>query len=436
MHLILATVAMVLILLVIITIVLYPQYSNKEPKATFISSNPFSLSIITDNNIDIENYTNIWGYTLNDLSSEYILYLNDPISKINNNKGFGHIISMAGNSDYIIFNDSLSFITRNKNFKTKDIVYKLFSEDSTISSSKLTKLLNSGFPYRTKRGIILHRAYLDNIIHSLNIPFDDVNIIPSYIEPRNSSSQITTSKIPKIIHQTFESKALPARLINAINTWIIKNPEYEYRYYDNGDRRDFIKRNFDSKVLAAYDKLVPGAYKADLWRYCVMYIVGGVYIDIKMGDIVPLNKIIDDDTSMVLVNDDPDDSIYNAFFATFPRNPLIYNVINSVVENIENNYYGISPLYPTGPVAMGKSIIPELNYEKHLPLGKTLTNYGYIQVYSFKHIDGGGRIGIDNQPPLILTRNTPDTHDQPFLYRITGNENYGVLWNKTQIYYN
>ena len=32
--------------------------------------------------------------------------------------------------------------------------------------------------------------------------------------------------------------------------------------------RDFIQKHFNMETLWAFDKLKPGAYKADLWRYC------------------------------------------------------------------------------------------------------------------------------------------------------------------------
>ena len=44
---------------------------------------------------------------------------------------------------------------------------------------------------------------------------------------------------------------------------------------------DFIKNNYPVDVLEAFNKLIPGAYKADLWRYCVLYKLGGIYLDIK-----------------------------------------------------------------------------------------------------------------------------------------------------------
>lgn len=431
MYFILAAVTIVIILLIIMSVVLCPTSTNNQSQYfTSIPTNISSLSIIIDNNnFDgvLSDYINLWGYGLNDINCKYLFYLNDIPSNINLNKNLEHIISMIGISDYVMFNNSTSFIVRrNTLLNTFAHVNNLFLRDCTINMDELETILNFGFPYRTNNGAVLHESYLNNIIHSTSLEFKDITIMPSYIP---AIKETTPSVIPKIIHQTFESRALPFRFINAIKTWIHKNPEYEYRYYDNGDRRDFIKRNFDKSVLNAYDKLIPGAYKADLWRYCVIYIAAGVYIDIKMGDI-----IIHSDTSMVFVNDVPDEMIYNAFFASFPRNPIIYNLILSVVKNIEDGYYGLSPLFPTGPAAMGKSIISSLGYETHLPIGKTVTKYGNIQVLIFKHIDKGGKIGPNDKDIYILTRNTPDTHDQEYLYHITGNMNYGPLWNKRQIY--
>jgi len=420
------------------SVVLHPLSTYKPTTPSDLVYMPTnSISIITNHvNPDIERYVESWGYTLNNHSATYLLYLNDVVTNINLDRHLGHIINMSGISEYIAFDDSISFITCNKTIQNFDDISKAINEDSSISHDAIKSMLEDGFPYRTKRGIILHRKYLDNILHNVALHFNNISTVSPYIESRNKS--INKTNIPKIIHQTFETRVLPSRLSAAIDSWLNRNPEYEYKYYDEGDRRKFINIHFDARILAAYDRLIPRAYKADLWRYCVIYIEGGVYVDIKMGALVPLNKIIDTDTDMVFVNDEPDDAIYNAFFASIPRNPLIYNVIMKVVSNIESDYYGISPLYPTGPIAMGSSILSSLGYHdmdiKHLPCGKTTTSYGIMQVYSFHHTDGGGRIGVDGEPVLIRTRHTPETHDQSFLHRITGYANYGILWNEHKLY--
>jgi hypothetical protein len=60
-----------------------------------------------------------------------------------------------------------------------------------------------------------------------------------------------------------------------------QNPEFTHYLFDDADCREFIAANFDYSVLDAFDRLIPGAYKADLWRYCVLYVRGGIYLDIK-----------------------------------------------------------------------------------------------------------------------------------------------------------
>ena len=51
--------------------------------------------------------------------------------------------------------------------------------------------------------------------------------------------------------------------------------------FNDSDCRTFIMREYPPDVLIAYDRLIPTAFKADLWRYCVLYKYGGVYLDVK-----------------------------------------------------------------------------------------------------------------------------------------------------------
>jgi hypothetical protein len=61
-----------------------------------------------------------------------------------------------------------------------------------------------------------------------------------------------------------------------------QNPQFEYYLFDDADCLEFIQIHFDEEVADAFERLVPGAYKADLWRYCVLYVHGGIYLDMKM----------------------------------------------------------------------------------------------------------------------------------------------------------
>ena len=78
------------------------------------------------------------------------------------------------------------------------------------------------------------------------------------------------SIIPLNIYQTWHTTTDLPPLMNK-NVELIKsnNPRFNYYLFDDNDSRLFIQNNFPSKVLNAYDSLIPGAYKADLWRYCI-----------------------------------------------------------------------------------------------------------------------------------------------------------------------
>jgi len=159
--------------------------------------------------------------------------------------------------------------------------------------------------------------------------------------------------IPLNIYQTWHTKDLPPSMRNAVNKIIYTNPGFNYQLFDDDDCRNFIKENFDENVLNAFDSLIPGAYKADLWRYCILYKEGGIYLDIKYK---PLNKFkfINLTESEHWVLDADGHGIYNALIVSKPDNPILLQAIHQIVENVKNKYYGSNCLEPTGPHLLAK----------------------------------------------------------------------------------
>src|ERR1051326_9034576 len=87
--------------------------------------------------------------------------------------------------------------------------------------------------------------------------------------------------IPKRIVQTYYSSELIPELYDKVYTLQSLNAEYEYEFFDDVACRSFLEQHFKPIVVEAFDTILPGAYKADLFRYCYLYINGGVYLDIK-----------------------------------------------------------------------------------------------------------------------------------------------------------
>ena len=182
----------------------------------------------------------------------------------------------------------------------------------------------------------------------------------SIYNKKNNSNQNNTDEIPKVIYQTWHTKKLPINMNKCVEKLKKHNPNYEYHLYDDNDCKDFIQKYFSDDVVAAFNKLKPGAYKADLWRYCILYINGGIYLDIKYQPVngFSFNHLQPNKEYFVLERpgfwEKNNYGIYNALMICKPNNETLLKCIRQVVENVKNTYYGINALYPTGPGLLGK----------------------------------------------------------------------------------
>lgn len=220
-------------------------------------------------------------------------------------------------------------------------------------------------------------------------------------------------QIPLNIFQTWQTKSLPKRMFHAINLIKQTNPRFNHFLYDDNDCRTFIQNNFDVSVLNAYDRLIPGAYKADLWRYCILYKYGGIYLDIKY---IPNNhfKFINLCESEHYVIDNDGYGIYNALMVCKPNNQYLLTAINEIVKNVNNNYYGNCPLRPTGPKLLAK-IIPKYN--------------GLIDLkHSF--FDNNNKFIHYKDKIILKTYNGHISERNNFSKK----EHYAILWQKRKIY--
>lgn len=167
--------------------------------------------------------------------------------------------------------------------------------------------------------------------------------------------QFKTQKIPKVIIQTDETTK-PRCLLhwNSILTLIELNPEYEYRYYDMSDRREFIKKNFESDVVFAYDSLVPGSFRSDMFRFCYLLIHGGCYMDCKTIARAPLRDMIEPHEDYVLTIDWDVKNTFTGIMIMISGIPELRGCIDSIVENVKKNLFYSDPLDFTGPGLLGK----------------------------------------------------------------------------------
>lgn len=133
------------------------------------------------------------------------------------------------------------------------------------------------------------------------------------------------------LFQTYHDKSkIPNSIYENIKKYA---PEYNHTILDNQDAIDFLKKNFDSSVVDTFHLLQKGPHKADLLRYCLLYIYGGVYLDIKTELIRPLTEIFLEKDKIYSVLSKSQDHIYQGILSTPPRNNLFSEMIQFIVQH-------------------------------------------------------------------------------------------------------
>jgi len=244
-------------------------------------------------------------------------------------------------------------------------------------------------------------------INLSNVPVEILN--SNFKLPEVNRSDI----IPKVIYQTWYSKNLSKSMSEAVKKLKSNNPLFKHYLYDDNDCRNFIEKNFPKEVLYSYDCLIPGAYKADLWRYCILYLYGGIYLDIKYEPInnFSFNFLIKNEN---ICKDRPSyfknrNGYYNALMIMKPGNIYLEYAIKKIYLNCKNKNYGYNNLYPTGPGLLSE-IFPA-NFSKN--------NFNFI---------GYDIIKLNN---VKILKSYPQYRNEQ---RLLKSKYYQDAWNDKQIY--
>ncbi len=238
--------------------------------------------------------------------------------------------------------------------------------------------------------------------------------MPKFTPAKSTDSAANFDHLPKKIFQTWETDQVPQGMYDAMHSWIDLNPDWEHHFFTDDDRRAFIQQHFDQDVIDAYDNLIPGAYRADLWRYCILYIHGGIYADCKLVLHQPLNILLPQNCEFMMAKDVVNTRrmafsgyLYNAFIVSTPQHPFLEKAIKLVVSNVRRGFYGWDPLSVTGPGLFGRVV--------NLCTGKAET--ASIETGNFQHKALSYTILPELKRPISM--NIP-----PYLSCITSYSNY------------
>ena len=153
--------------------------------------------------------------------------------------------------------------------------------------------------------------------------------------------------IPKIIYQTWKTTELHPNCIIIRDRIQQLNPNYKMVLYNDSDMDVFIRSNFNTMIYNCYLQLKVGATKADFWRYCILYLIGGVYLDIDSEITQSLDNLIYDDDSCIITREGNPGIFNNWMMIAEKGHPIFKNAIINCCRNILNKIPDV--LYLTGP---------------------------------------------------------------------------------------
>ena len=198
-----------------------------------------------------------------------------------------------------------------------------------------------------------------------------------------------TIYINKTIYLTYKHNNIPDKVFN---NWKRLNPEYKIDFSLDDDCISFLKTNFNTDIVRIFKKLHRGAWKADLWRLCKLYINSGIYSDVDIEPFLELNTLDTDVTFYSCIAEDSI-SIFQAFIVNFskPKNKLLLACLIYFLQYKDSSNFNwpTNNMYNLLKYNINKrNIQPYIKYDLYIikiPIyfGSSNTNTKIIQLYYF-----------------------------------------------------
>ena len=157
--------------------------------------------------------------------------------------------------------------------------------------------------------------------------------------------------IPKNIFQLYHDKSLVPHSISEYIKDLNKN--YNYNFLDFDQALQAIKlgfeNNFFEKIKDALEKLPRYCHQSDLLRYCLLYLHGGIYLDVDLKPMTSFESMTPKDINFFssfgqggptldYVNFKKEKKrvfkiTANGLLGSFPNNPILLDFINHCIDN-------------------------------------------------------------------------------------------------------
>jgi mannosyltransferase OCH1-like enzyme len=191
----------------------------------------------------------------------------------------------------------------------------------------------------------------------------------------NVSSNIRT--IPKIIHQTAptDRSKWDKRWIECQQTWFKLFPYFEFKLWNDEDIDKLVMEKFPKFYESTYKNYDVKIKKIDASRYCMLYVYGGMYVDMDYKCFVNFWNDIPQDKISISESPFPGEYLQNSLMISKPNEQFWISVLDKCVLHAHEGV-----VHATGPVLLSSvyyensTLINVLPKEIYNPSEDTVTN--------------------------------------------------------------
>lgn len=187
-------------------------------------------------------------------------------------------------------------------------------------------------------GFLLLKYVSSGISRSPTLPHNDVVITYRNKLHRKLNCTIK-SPIPCLFWMTTKNVSELETTYRWIPRTIIRNADWHIHISDDNEMDTFMERVFrGTKVLWAFNminrKLPPA--RTDIWRYAVLWVYGGGYMDIDSDIRTPFNEIVASNVSFLFGGDKR--KRHQCYIPTFHLHESRLNSINASYALVPNSF--------------------------------------------------------------------------------------------------
>ncbi len=162
----------------------------------------------------------------------------------------------------------------------------------------------------------------------------------------------------KFIFQTWKNTEIPEKWKQAQQSVIKMNTRYKYKLFTDEDNRNFVKTHFPF-FLKTYDSFPYDIQRVDAVRYCILYIHGGIYLDLdyfanKSFD--ELDDVLTKPIGLVRSINTPNVSTNSIMISTVTKHPFWLECIRQMMKPTPFFITGkhLTVMTSTGPIMVNR----------------------------------------------------------------------------------